>query len=80
MKGRPRRNGDALTHHQEYPMPTQLLTPAETADHLRVSTSTLADWRYKRTGPAYVRQGRVVRYPTDALAAWAATHEVTASA
>ena len=48
----------------------ELLTPREVAEFLKVSTSTLADWRYKRTGPSYVRQGRVVRYPADALATW----------
>lgn len=61
-------------------MPTQLMTPAEVAQYLGVSIDTLANWRYLRKGPAYVRQGRIVRYSTDALAAWISTNEVTAGA
>lgn len=61
-------------------MPSELLTPDEAAEWLRVSPSTLANWRYLRTGPPYLRQGRVVRYRADALTAWAAKNEVKASA
>ncbi|WP_319021636.1 helix-turn-helix domain-containing protein [Brachybacterium tyrofermentans] len=61
-------------------MNTQLMTPDEVADHLRISPDTLANWRYLGKGPAYVRQGRIVRYHADALAAWFSTHEVSASA
>lgn len=61
-------------------MPPTLLTPDEAAAWLQVSVSTLANWRYLRTGPPYVRQGRVVRYSADALAAWFNTKEVKASA
>lgn len=57
-------------------MPTQLLTAAEVAAFVQVSVDTLANWRYLGRGPAYVRQGRIVRYPTDALDAWIATNQV----
>ncbi|MDN5687784.1 MAG: helix-turn-helix domain-containing protein [Brachybacterium sp.] len=61
-------------------MPTELLTPPQVAQTLTVSTSTLSEWRYLRKGPAYVKQGRIVRYPADALAAWIADNTVTADA
>jgi DNA-binding transcriptional MerR regulator len=40
-----------------------LKTPAEAAELLGgVSVDTLRDWRYRGTGPAYVRVGQQVRY------------------
>ncbi len=35
-----------------------LLTPTEKAQELRVSESTLARWRRKKTGPQFVKLGR----------------------
>ena len=61
-------------------MNTQLMTPPQVAEHLQVSVDTRANWRYLQKGPAYVRQGRIVRYHADALTAWISTHEVSASA
>lgn len=45
-------------------LPTQnLLTPAEVAERLGVSTTTLSTWRStKRYALAYVKVGRLVRY------------------
>ena len=60
--------------------PQEILSAEETADFLGVSTSTLANWRYLRRGPAFVRQGRIVRYTADAPAAWLSTHEVSTDA
>lgn len=43
---------------------TDLLTENEVAGYLRVSTMTLRNWRWKRTGPRFTRIGeRIVRYP-----------------
>jgi predicted site-specific integrase-resolvase len=47
-----------------------LLTPAEVADRLRVSTATLERWRRNGTGPAFVKagpglRGRVGYRPND---------------
>lgn len=42
----------------------QALTPEEVAAALHVSTKTLANWRYLGgRGPAFVKDGGVVRYP-----------------
>ena len=51
---------------------TKLLTPAKLAEHLEVSTGTLANWRSAGTGPKYVRLAGVVRYRVDAVEKWIA--------
>lgn len=51
---------------------TQLLTPAKLAEHLEVSTGTLANWRSAGTGPKYIRLSGVVRYRIDAIEKWIA--------
>jgi DNA-binding transcriptional regulator YiaG len=45
----------------------RLLDPAAAAEHLGVSVATLADWRYRRRGPAYVKVERLVRYRPEDL-------------
>jgi excisionase family DNA binding protein len=56
-----------------------LLTPNEAAKLLGISPSTLAIWRCtKRYHLRYVKCGRVVRYPADALAAFIAERTVDA--
>lgn len=48
-----------------------LLTPAEVAAILQVQVTTLAAWRTRKQGPAYVRLGhRTVRYRTSTIAAF----------
>lgn len=49
---------------------SELMTPQEVAHYLRVDTKTLANWRYLGRGPAYVKDGGVVRYTRDAFAAY----------
>ena len=49
---------------------TQLLTPDEVAKRLALSVKTLAGWRTRRCGPAYVKVGSLVRYREDALGVW----------
>ncbi len=39
-----------------------LLKPAEAASFLLTSVGTLAQWRYLRRGPAYIKVGRSVAY------------------
>ena len=54
--------------------PTQesiFMTPAETARALRVGESTLKRWRLEGGGPKYVQQGRIVRYPREAVRTYA---------
>lgn len=51
----------------------QLLTPTEVAAILRRSTHTLAQWRYRGTGPAYVAGGRITYRPED-VQHWITSH------
>lgn len=57
-----------------------LLTPRGAAAHLAVTERTLAQWRWKGFGPAFVKlSGRAVRYQLDALIAWVATQVRTST-
>ena len=47
-----------------------LLTPKETAERLKVSTSWLAKARMHGDGPPFIRIGRAIRYPEAALIQW----------
>jgi hypothetical protein len=40
------------------------------AAFLGVTEATLADWRYRRRGPAFVKVGRLVRYRPEDLDVW----------
>lgn len=42
---------------------TDLLTPAETAELLRVEKTTLEQWRGQRRGPKYIKLGGGSRSP-----------------
>lgn len=42
-------------------------TPPEVADILRLKVQTLADWRNRRYGPAFVKFGSKVLYSEEAL-------------
>jgi transposase-like protein len=43
-----------------------LLTEQELAEHWRMSIRTLQGWRYRKTGPKFVKiRGQAVRYPKD---------------
>lgn len=57
-----------------------LLTPREAADILRVSWTTLRDWRSAKTGPAYVMVGGRPRYRSADLESWLAQHAVEVAA
>lgn len=55
-----------------------LLTPAQCARLVGVSTSTLQVWRALRKGPAFVKfSRRTVRYQPAAVAAWIAAQQRT---
>jgi hypothetical protein len=47
-----------------------LLTPQEVASILRIPVGTLAQWRYRRIGPPYLKIGHHVPYKAEALDAW----------
>lgn len=57
-------------------MQRQYLTPSETADRLNVSSGTLANWRSRGTGPAYLKIGRKVSYAIVDLDAWADKNKI----
>jgi hypothetical protein len=49
----------------------KLLTPEEVAAYLGLEqVRTLADWRLRRMGPAYLKCGRAVRYREADIIAW----------
>lgn len=45
-------------------------TPAQEAEYLNTSIRTLARWRNQGMGPAYVRAGGKVLYPSDLTEEW----------
>lgn len=53
--------------------PNQLFTPAELSLEVVVPESTLAQWRYLGTGPAYIKAGKHVRYQRSDVEIWKAT-------
>lgn len=50
-------------------LPT-LATPAEVAQYLHTTTASLAQDRYKGTGPKFIKQGRKVLYRWSDVADW----------
>lgn len=61
---------------------TKFLTPEEVAERYRsgISVGTLRNWRAMRIGPTFIKIGKTVLYPTDALAAWDEKNTVTCRA
>lgn len=48
----------------------RLLTAAEVAEFLGVPVNSLKMWRYRRTGPPWLKVGRHVRYRRGDLERW----------
>jgi len=57
-----------------------LLTPKQLADRWNKKESTLATWRHKKIGPAFVKIMGGVRYPLDAVVAFEKEAEEKAKA
>lgn len=51
---------------------TKFFTPEEVSERYRggVSVGTLRNWRAMKIGPSFVKIGKAVLYPIDALEAW----------
>ena len=49
---------------------SDLMNPAETAEVIKSTESTLAYWRHIGKGPRYAKVGRRVVYRRDDVAAW----------
>lgn len=45
----------------------RLLSPSSVAALLSVDERTLSNWRYRSSGPAFVKVGARIAYPLDAL-------------
>jgi len=60
-----------MTTKNPKPKLGELLRPTEVSRRLGVPLTTLADWRYRKKGPAYVRpNGKAIRYPENLLLSW----------
>jgi len=51
---------------------SELLTPEQASDLLKISSGTLSNWRVQGRGPRFVRAGRRIRYTKNDLAAYVA--------
>lgn len=51
------------------------LTPCELAERWQVPQSLLANWRYRKVGPNYLKIGHAVRYSIDAVRAFEQAQE-----
>lgn len=54
---------------------SELLTPAEVGARLKRPVETLRYWRGIGYGPRWIKTGRFVRYPADALERWIAAQD-----
>jgi predicted DNA-binding transcriptional regulator AlpA len=52
--------------------PDGYMTPREVTEDLQVPESTLAQWRWLKKGPPWIKVGRHVRYPRSGYRAWLA--------
>ena len=55
-----------------------LLTPTEVSELLGVPIGTLKMWRYRRTGPRWLKLGRHIRYRSADISDWLDRVAVTA--
>jgi hypothetical protein len=56
-------------------MPDELLTGKAVSDETEIPEKTLAQWRYQKIGPTYLKLGAHVRYRRSDLEAWLASCE-----
>jgi hypothetical protein len=55
---------------QQPPVSRALWDPAQTAEYLRTTEKTLAQWRWLRKGPPWAKVCGLVRYRPAAVDAW----------
>ena len=55
------------------------LSSDELAQRWAIRRQTLANWRAARSGPSFVRIGRAIRYPLDAVERYEREHMVRTS-
>ncbi len=49
---------------------TKLIEPPALAERFGIPEATLAQWRYRGTGPRYAKVGRHIRYSEQDVTAW----------
>ena len=69
-----RRKADSNQHESTPLLKTGLLTPAEAGELPRVSVTTLANWRFKGTGPVFIRLSGLFRYSFADLETYVGSH------
>lgn len=57
----------AATRNESRSLRSELMTPLEVAEALRVDERTLANWRYRGQGPVFLRVGGLIRYAQSDL-------------
>ena len=57
----------------------QLISPCNVATRYGVCTKTLGRWRENGSGPLFVKAGRKILYPEDALLSWENARSGTSS-
>lgn len=65
-----------VSKRRETPETDVLLRDEQVAEWLQVSRRTLREWRYFRTGPAFVEVGGRIRYRSADVASYLAARRV----
>jgi hypothetical protein len=55
------------TRTTEHPLTDLAIDGFRAAKYLGVTERTLKRWRLERRGPVYFREGKIIRYPVEAL-------------
>ena len=61
---------EVTTGAQLRPASPKRLSQIATAKRLRVSTRTLANWRWRKYGPPFLKYGRLIEYLEEDVEAW----------
>lgn len=69
-----RRKSDNYTPGSMDLLKTPLMTPEEVAGILSVTVATLAQWRFKGCGPAFIRIAGIIRYSHGDLEKFVSEH------
>jgi hypothetical protein len=69
-----RRKADSAQQAPSSMLKTGLLTPTEAGELLSVSVTTLANWRFKGTGPVFIRLSGLIRYSFTDLEAFVSSN------
>lgn len=64
-----------MKHESDLP---PLATPGQLGEYLGIPPTTLAQWRWVRTGPTYVRLGRLIRYRREDVEEWLESNQEVA--